>query len=158
MDHVEVVVTRVVLPEGDCGRVLLYDVPADRVRAQLPREELIEENDETLADITVVKVFPAIKSLGLVILIRSPVPLGGAEGVKMILDVGSYSIPHPMTGDDPLVCSGHHDDVDQDDLLAPVVTLPELQVAVLTRKPVSYQLKKCDFYQSRKCPYLKKGN
>ena len=130
------VVTRIVLPKGDCGGVLLYDVPVDGVRTQLPREELIEENDETLADITVVKVFPAIKSLGLVILIRSPVPLGGTEGVQMILNVGGYSILHPMAGDDPLVCGGHHDDVDQDDLLTPVVPFPELQVAVLTRKPV----------------------
>ena len=136
MDHVEVVVARIILPKGHCGRVLLYDVPVDCVRTQFPREELIEENDETLADITVIKVFPAIKSFRLVILIWSPVPLGGTEGVQMILDAGGYSILHPMAGDDPLVCGGHHDDVDQDDLLTPVVPFPELQVAVLTRKPV----------------------
>ena len=90
MDHVKVMITRVVLPEGDCGRVLLYDVPGHCVRTQLSGEELIEENDETLANVTMVEVFPAIESLRLIVLIRSPVPLGRGEGVKMILDVGGH--------------------------------------------------------------------
>ena len=139
-------VTGIVLPEGDCGRVLLYDVPVDRVRTQLPREELIEQNDETLAYIAVVEIFSAIKSFWLVKLVRSPVPLGRAEGVKMVMDVCGHGIPHPVAGEDPLVGGDHHEDVDQDDLLTPVVSLPELQVSVLTRKPVAYDLKKCQQY------------
>ena len=47
-----------------------------------------------------------------------------------------------MAGDDPLVGGGHHEDVDQDDLLTPVVPFPELQMPVLTSKPVGYQLKR----------------
>ena len=46
-----------------------------------------------------------------------------------------------MAGDDPLVGGGHHEDVDQDNLLTPVVLFPELLVAMPTRKPVRYELK-----------------
>ena len=70
--------------------MLHLDLPVDGVGAELQGQELIEENDETLADIAVVEVLPTIQSLGLVSLIRSPIPLGPAEGVKMILDVGGH--------------------------------------------------------------------
>ena len=71
-----------------------------------------------------------------------------------------------MAGDDPLVGGGHHEDVDQDNLLTPVVPFPELEVAVLTSKPVRYELKMIvsSYHPSHILEfrtmtfYLKKGN
>ena len=65
----------VVLPEGDFGRMFLNNVPIDSILTKFSREELIEKNNETLADITVVEIFVAIQSFRLIFLIRPPIPL-----------------------------------------------------------------------------------
>ena len=51
------------------------DLPVDGVGAELPGQELIEENDETLPDVAVIEVFRAVNVHRLVIPLRPPVPL-----------------------------------------------------------------------------------
>ena len=48
----------------------------------------------------------------------------------------SDCIPHPEVVDDPLVGGSYQEDVNQDDLVAPVVSVPELQMTWLTSREV----------------------
>ena len=68
-------VTVIILPERDFGRMFFNSVPVDSLLTKFSREELIEKNDETLADITVVEIFVSVQSLWLIFLIRTPIPL-----------------------------------------------------------------------------------
>ena len=54
--------------------VLLHH-PVDSILAELAGQELIEEEDETLADVTVVEILTTIHCLGPVIPLWAPVPL-----------------------------------------------------------------------------------
>ena len=119
------------------------DLPVDGVGAELPGQELIEENDETLPDVAVIEVFRAVHVHRLVIPLRPPVPLVrtaesinliyrlsvwlSPEGVKMVVDPGPDSFPHVGVRDDSLVSPHYQEDVDKDDLVAPVIFNPETQ-------------------------------
>ena len=46
------------------------------------------------------------------------------------------SFPDPEVVDDPLVSGSDQEDVDQDDLVAPIVSVPELQMTRLTCREV----------------------
>ena len=64
--------------------MLHLDLPVDGVGAEFQGQKLIEENDETLADVAVVEVFRAVHVHRFVIPLRSPVPLvGTAESFNL---------------------------------------------------------------------------
>ena len=54
----------------------------------------------------------------------------------MTMNPRGYRIPHPEVVDDPLVSGSDQEDVDQDDLVAPIVSVPELQMTWLTCREV----------------------
>ena len=66
------------------------------------------------------------------------------EGIKVIVNAKHDGFPDSDVADDPLVGGGDQEDVDEDDLVAPVVSVPELQVAGLARGEVSDQLDEGD--------------
>ena len=60
MDHVQMVVAGVALPEGDFGWMFLNDVPSDSILTKFTREELIEQNNETFTHVAVVEIFVTV--------------------------------------------------------------------------------------------------
>ena len=88
-------VTVIILPERDFGRMFFNSVPVDSLLTKFSREELIEKNDETLADITVVEIFVAVQSLWLIFLIRTPIPLR-RTGKIVLLQERAKSVYEPL--------------------------------------------------------------
>ena len=91
-----------------------------------------------------IEVFRAVHVHGFVLLLWPPVPLVGTEErlnltyidpqsgrsperVQMIVDPGPDGFPHVRVRDDSLVCPDYQEDVDEDDLVAPVIFNPETQ-------------------------------
>ena len=120
------------------------DLPVDGVGAEFQGQKLIEENDETLPDVAVVEIFRTVHVHRFVIPLKSPVPLVGTEGVQMVVDPGPDSFPHLGVRDDPLVSPNYQQDVDEDDLVAPVIFHPEIQMVWLPSAEVRQKLNELD--------------
>ena len=139
--------------------MILLHLPVDRLRAEFAREELVEKDDETLADVTVVEISGPVHRPRLVLPVRAPVPLVGAEGLQVIVDCLPDGLPDTPVVDQPLVRPDNEEDVDKNDLVTPVllnpaaqspnpvmftVLLPELKVARLARGEVGEELYEVD--------------
>ena len=126
VEHVQMVVTgSIQVGHLEVGHIAL--VPGHHTRAQLPGKELIDHPDQALVDIGVIEAI----LLGLVIgrLVGwAPEPLGRTEGVHVVVEGGGDGLLHPVVHDEPLVSAQEQQDMHEDDLLTPVVPVPELQV------------------------------
>ena len=49
------------------------------------------------------------------------------EGVEVVVDAGPDGFPHIRVHDDSLVSADYEEDVDEDDLVAPVIFYPATQ-------------------------------
>ena len=93
------------------------NVPCEGSWAKFTGEEFVDQQDQRLADVLLIEIFPPVCSFGMVLFVWSPIPLGGGEGVQMVVDShGDCSSASPASHK-PLVGAQEEEKVEQDDLV-----------------------------------------